>query len=171
MRFVVNDFEENPNRCLMISCFVYLLFLTRRVLITNDTFFNDFEDNPNRFKNIMRSEKLLRKIDDVYLIDSLGNILLSDVRDLTEEFIIPSDEDYDQVLEGKPVFIANSLDNKTTVMTKLTSLVDTYLYISRYPVMYTPKAIKNYFFPVSVFSKQLLVDNVHCINFSKVLSF
>ena len=90
-----------------------------------------YYSNPNRFKNIMKSEKLLRKIDDVYLIDSLGNILLSDVRDLTEEFIIPSDEDYDQVLEGKPVFIANSLDNKTTVMTKLTSLVDTYLYISR----------------------------------------
>ena len=38
---------------------------------------------------------------------------------------------YDQVLEGKPVFITNNLDNKTTVMTKLNSLVDTYLYISR----------------------------------------
>ena len=37
----------------------------------------------------MRSEKILRRIDDVYLIDSLGNILLSDVRDITEEFIIP----------------------------------------------------------------------------------
>ena len=34
----------------------------------------------------MRSEKILRRIDDVYLIDSLGNILLSDVRDITEEF-------------------------------------------------------------------------------------
>ena len=32
--------------------------------------------NPNRFKNIMRSEKILRRIDDVYLIDSLGNILV-----------------------------------------------------------------------------------------------
>ena len=70
----------------------------------------------------MRSEKILRRIDDVYLIDSLGNILLSDVRDITEEFVIPSDEDYDQALEGKPVFITDSLDNKTTVMTKLTSL-------------------------------------------------
>jgi two-component system, NtrC family, nitrogen regulation sensor histidine kinase NtrY len=87
--------------------------------------------NPNRFKNIMRSEKILRRIDDVYLIDSLGNVLLSDVRDITEEFVIPSDADYDQVLEGKPVFITGSLDNKTTVMTKLNSLVDTYLYISR----------------------------------------
>jgi len=90
-----------------------------------------YYSNSSRFKNIMKSEKILRRIDDVYLIDSLGNILLSDIRDLSEEFIIPSDEDYDQVLEGKPVFVTNSLENKTTVMVKLTSLVDTYLYISR----------------------------------------
>ena len=92
---------------------------------------NFYYTNPSRFKNIVRSEKILRRIDDVYLIDSLGNILLSDVRDISEEFIIPSDENYDQVLEGKPVFISDSLENKTTVMTKLSSLVDTYLYISR----------------------------------------
>ena len=90
-----------------------------------------YYSNQNRFKNILKSEKILRRIDDVYLIDSLGNILLSDVRDVTEEFIIPSDEDYNQVLEGKPVFITGNLKNKTTVMSKLTSLVDTYLYISR----------------------------------------
>ena len=92
---------------------------------------NLYYSNPNRFKNIMRSEKILRRIDDVYLVDSLGNILLSDVRDITEEFVIPSDEEYTQVLEGKPVFITDSLGNKTTVMIKLNSLVDTYLYISR----------------------------------------
>ncbi len=91
----------------------------------------EYYSNPNRFRNVMRAEKFLRRIDDVYLIDSLGNILLSDVNDITEEFVIPSDEDYDLVLEGKPVFISNNLDNKTTAMTKLNSLVDTYLYISR----------------------------------------
>ncbi len=90
-----------------------------------------YYSNPTRFRNIMRSEKILRRIDDVYLIDSLGNILLSDVRDETEEFVVPSDENYNQVLEGKPVFISENLENKTTVMTKLSSLVDTYLYISR----------------------------------------
>ena len=90
-----------------------------------------FYSNPNRFRQIMRSEKILRRIDDVYLIDSLGNVLLSDVTDITEEFVIPADEDYDEALEGKPVFVTESLENKTTVMTKLTSLVDTYLYISR----------------------------------------
>ncbi len=90
-----------------------------------------YYSNPNRFKNIIRSEKILRRIDDVYLIDSLGNILVSDVRDISDEFIVPSEENYDQVLDGKPVFVSNSLENKTTVMIKLNSLVDTYLYISR----------------------------------------
>mgnify|MGYP006105342053 CR=1 FL=1 len=90
-----------------------------------------YYSNPNRFKNIMRYEKILRRVDDVYLIDSLGNVLLSDIRDITEELIIPSDDEYNQVLEGKPVFITNTLANKTTVMTKINSLVDTYLYISR----------------------------------------
>jgi len=90
-----------------------------------------YYSNPARFKQIMRSEKILRKIDDVYLIDSLGNVLLSDVRDISDEFVTPTDEDFDQSLDGKPVFIEDNPDNKTTAMTKLTSLVDTYLYISR----------------------------------------
>ena len=56
---------------------------------------------------------------------------MSDLRDIKEEFVLPAEEDYDQALEGRPVFVTGSLENKTTVMTKLTSLVDTYLYISR----------------------------------------
>ena len=90
-----------------------------------------YYSNPNQFKQILKSEKILRRVDDVYLIDGLGNILLSDIRDITEEFVIPDDEDYNQALEGKPVFITGGLENKTSVMIKLTSLVDTYLYISR----------------------------------------
>ncbi len=92
---------------------------------------NLYYSNQARFKSIINSEKILRRIDDVYLIDSLGNVLISNVRDITDEFVVPSDEDFDQALEGKQVFITNNLDNKTTVMTKLNSLVDTYLYISR----------------------------------------
>ena len=90
-----------------------------------------YYSNEKRFKSILNAEKLLRKIDDVYLIDSLGNILISDIRDVTEELVVPPDELYDQALQGGPVFITNNLENKTTVMMKLNSLVDTYLYISR----------------------------------------
>ena len=90
-----------------------------------------YYSNQNRFKQIMKSEKILRKVDDIYLIDSIGNILISDARDITDEFIVPADEDYDQALLGKVVFIEGDLENKTTVMIKLSSLIDTYLYISR----------------------------------------
>ena len=92
---------------------------------------NLYYSNLNRFIKILKSEKILRKIDDVYLIDGLGNILISDVRDISDEFEIPSDENFDKALEGSAVFISNNLANKTSVMIKLTSLVDTYLYISR----------------------------------------
>ena len=43
---------------------------------------NFYYSNPKRFTEVMKAEKLLRKIDDVYLIDSLGNILMSNVRDI-----------------------------------------------------------------------------------------
>ena len=44
------------------------------------------------------------------------NVLLSDVRDISEEFVIPSDEDFDQVLEGKPVFVSNNLEIGDTLL-------------------------------------------------------
>ena len=53
------------------------------------------------------------------------------MRDINEEFVIPSDDDYDEALKGKAVFVTGSLENKTTIMIKLSALVDTYLYISR----------------------------------------
>ena len=92
---------------------------------------NLYYSNQNRFLAIIKSEKILRRIDDVYLIDSLGNVLMSSVRDITDQLTLPSDENYDLALDGKPVFITDDLESKTTVMIKLTSLVDTYLYISR----------------------------------------
>jgi len=89
-----------------------------------------FYSNRNKFNNIARSEKLLRRVDDVFLIDSSGNILFSDTTEI-ENFIIPTDENFNKALEGIPVLISNNLENKTSVMIKLNSLIDTYLYISR----------------------------------------
>ncbi len=92
---------------------------------------NLFYSNPRSFNRVIRAEKLLRKIDDVYLIDSAGNILISDVIDPNVELIIPTEKNFNDALEGKTVIVSNNLENKTTVMIKLSSLVDTYLYISR----------------------------------------
>ncbi len=89
-----------------------------------------FYSDLNRFKNIVRSERLLRRIDDVFLIDSSGNQLFSETND-PKSFTIPVESEFNLALEGLPVFISNNVEDKTTVMFKLNNLIDTYLYISR----------------------------------------
>ena len=92
---------------------------------------NLFYSNPKRFKDIVRSEKLLRRVDDIYLIDSTGSIILSDTQTTENNFITPTDLEFDKALEGLSVIISNDTENKTSVMIKLNSLIDTYLFISR----------------------------------------
>ena len=90
-----------------------------------------YYNNPTRFLNIVKSEKLLRRVDDVYLIDGIGNIILQDVRNVEDIFILPTEEEFNIAIEGLPVIITSNQENKTSSMIKLNSLIDTYLYISR----------------------------------------
>jgi len=90
-----------------------------------------FYSNINTFKNVIKSEKLIRRIDDVYLIDSSGNIILSETSNPEDNFVIPVEDDFNRALEGLPVVISNNLETQTSVMIKINNLIDTYLYISR----------------------------------------
>ena len=92
---------------------------------------NLFYLNKKNFSNVLRAEKLLRRIDDVYLIDSQGNIIMSNTNNPIEDLIVPNEDEYNTAIEGNPVFISADQENKTSAMIKLNSLVDTYLYISR----------------------------------------
>tara|TARA_B110000211_G_scaffold233806_1_gene301068 strand:- start:1353 stop:3122 length:1770 start_codon:yes stop_codon:yes gene_type:complete len=91
---------------------------------------NFYYSSPEKFKNIARSEKLLRRVDEIFLIDSSANIIFSDSNsDMI--FVKPTEKEIDLALEGLPVLISNNIENKTSAMIKLNSLIDTYLYISR----------------------------------------
>jgi two-component system nitrogen regulation sensor histidine kinase NtrY len=90
-----------------------------------------FFSNPNRFNQIIRTQKELRKIDEVYLIDSSGNILVANTNNPEDEFTTPSEGEFDQALEGKAVSIDRSIENKTAVMIKLNNFIDTYLFVSK----------------------------------------
>ena len=89
-----------------------------------------FYSSPEKFKNIVRSEKLLRRVDDIFLIDSSANIIFYDADD-EKNFIKPSEEEISQALEGVSVLITNDKETKTSAMIKLNNLIDTYLFISR----------------------------------------
>ncbi len=87
--------------------------------------------NPTRVKKSIRTQKILRRLDEIYLIDSSGTILLGETNNPDDEFKIPSDEEFDLALKGKAVSLEVLAENKTAVMLKLDNFIDTYLYISR----------------------------------------
>ena len=89
-----------------------------------------FYTSPNRFKNIARSERLLRRVDDIFLIDSSSNIIFSVSEDL-KNFTKPNEEEFNRALDGVPVVVSNNIESKTSAIIKLNSLIDTYLFISR----------------------------------------
>ncbi len=87
--------------------------------------------NPKRVQNSIRIQKNLRRLDEVYLIDSTRTILLGETNNPDDQFISPTDEEFDLALSGKPVSINVSSENKTAYMLKLNDFIDTYLYVSR----------------------------------------
>ena len=90
-----------------------------------------FFSSPKRFSNIVRAQKNLRKVDDLYIFDSSGTVLLADVSNPEDEFPIPSEEIFEKALEGNPVSVNLSKENKTAFIIKLGNFIDTYLYISK----------------------------------------
>jgi len=69
-----------------------------------------FYSSPEKFKNVARSEKLLRRVDDIFLIDSLSNIIFSETENVNS-FIKPSEEEINLALSGIPVIIKNNIEN------------------------------------------------------------
>ena len=119
---VAKSYSDQNNKTLESDVFLMSVGLNR----ASPLFYSD----PNRFKNIARSEKLLRRVDDIFLIDSSGNIIFSDSESVNE-FLIPTEDEFNKALEGGTVQIINGVEEKTSAMIKLNTLIDTYLYISR----------------------------------------
>ena len=91
-----------------------------------------YYENPKQFNNILRSQRLLRRLDEVHLLDSSGNIIMSSVIDLSMDFVAPPDEAFERSLNGKPIRIIDSKTNRTSALVKLSNFIDTYLYIVKF---------------------------------------
>ncbi len=91
-----------------------------------------YYDNPQRFQKILASQRMLRRLDEVHLLDSSGNIILSNIVDASLEFVPPPDEAFTRSLNGIPIRITDSITNRTSALVKLDNFIDTYLYIVRF---------------------------------------
>ena len=91
-----------------------------------------FYENPKRFSQILATQRLLRRLDEVHLLDSAGNIIMSNVVDATRSFVPPPEEAFTRSLNGKPIRIIDSRTNRTSALVKLNNFIDTYLYIVKF---------------------------------------
>ena len=91
-----------------------------------------YYENPKQFLNILASQRLLRRLDEVHLLDSSGNIIMSNIVDSSMNFVPPSEEAFIRSLNGKPVRIIDSRTNRTSALVKLNNFIDTYLYIVKF---------------------------------------
>ena len=91
---------------------------------------NIFHDNPKRFKNIIDTQKLIRDIDQIHLIDSKGNLILSSSN---SEYVSIEKRALEMVLnDDRPLKIINAYENRSAAVIKLGRYTDTYLYVVKF---------------------------------------
>jgi len=91
-----------------------------------------YYDNPRQFLNLLTSQRLLRRLDEVHLLDSSGNIIMSNIIDPSINFVRPPEEAFSRSLDGRPVRIVDSRTNRTSALVKLDNFIDTYLYVVKF---------------------------------------
>jgi len=94
---------------------------------------NVYYDNPLNFKSILKSQRFIRRLDEVHLIDGSGNQLISSVSNPNFEYTPPEDKILEMVsVDERPLKIINAFSNKSAALIKLNNFIDTYLYIVKF---------------------------------------
>ncbi len=93
---------------------------------------NVFYDNPERFVNFLNTQKIVRGVDEIHLIDSKGNLIISTIKN-KKDFEPPSDKALEMVFaEERSLKIINAYENKSAAIFKLNQYIDTYLYVVKF---------------------------------------
>ena len=93
---------------------------------------NFLNSNINQFKSFLNTQKLIRNIDEVHIIDGEGNLYLSTLEN-TKKYKKPLKEALEMVSTDKrPLKIINAYKNQTASLIKLENFDGKYLYIIKY---------------------------------------
>ena len=107
-------------------------------------------NNINEFKRFLNTQKIIRNMDEVHIIDGNGNLYLSTLTD-EKNYIYPLPEALEMVSNDKrPLKITNAYKNQSASIIKLENFEGKYLYI----VKYLDKKISKY-----------LIDSQEALNF------
>ena len=89
-------------------------------------------DNINEYKKFLNTQKLIRDVDEVHIIDLDKNILFTTLRD-NEQYIPPVDKALNLVLDDdRPLKIINAPENISAAIMRLQNFEDRFLYVVKY---------------------------------------
>ena len=93
---------------------------------------NFLKSNINQFKSFLNTQKLIRNIDEVHIIESDGSLYLTTLEDVSL-YKPPLQEALEMVLNDKrPLKIINAYKNQSASLIKLENFDGKYLYIAKY---------------------------------------
>ena len=104
------------------------------VLIAFDTnkskkFLND---NINEYKRFLATQKIIRNVDEIHIIDIDKKLLFSTLKD-NKFYIAPVDRALNLVLEDdRPLKIINAFENRSAAIMRLQNFDDKFLYVVKY---------------------------------------
>ncbi len=91
---------------------------------------NIYKKNQDQFKKYLNTQTLIRNIDNLYLLDNFGNLIISS---FDKEYIKVDQNALSLVLnDERPIKMINPIENKSAAIIKLTNFDNTYLYIIKY---------------------------------------
>ena len=93
---------------------------------------NFLNTNINQFKSFLNTQKLIRRMDEVHIIDGEGKLYLSTLKDI-KRYQPPSKEPLEMVTnDSRPLKIINAFENQSASLMKLENFDGKYLYVVKY---------------------------------------
>ena len=93
---------------------------------------NFLKTNVNQFKSFLKTQKLIRGLDEVHIIDGEGNLYLTTLSDISK-YKYPLKEALELVAnDARPLKILNAYQNQSASIIKLANFDSKFLYIVKY---------------------------------------
>ena len=93
---------------------------------------NFLKSNPKEFLRFLTTQKLIRGVDEIHLINNERKLIISTLED-KKKYIPPADKALKLVLEDdRPLKIINAFENKSAAIMRLTNYDDTFLYVVKF---------------------------------------
>jgi len=111
---------------------------------------NFLNDNNNEYKKFLNTQKIIRRVDEIHIININKELLFSTLTN-NQQYIAPVDQALNLVLDDdRPLKIINTLKNRSAAIMRLQNFEDRFLYV----VKYLDKDISKY-----------LIESQEAINF------